>query len=97
MQFPAIKDIIKQSNSEKYSKYLALMPDLRQEKTKKFTTIVLTLAASIILGLFAVNPTLSTVANLQKQIDELKADLATMSANQNVQNPFSNKGTAQKD
>jgi Tfp pilus assembly protein PilO len=70
MQFPVIKDIIKQSNIEKYSKYLALMPDLKQENTKKFTAIVLTLSASIILGLFAINPTFSTVANLQKQISD---------------------------
>jgi Tfp pilus assembly protein PilO len=70
MQFPIIKDIIKASSKEEYSKYLAFMPDLKQERAKKFTTIVLTLAASIILGFFAVNPTLSTIANLQKQIDD---------------------------
>lgn len=34
---------------------------------------------------------------LQKQIDELKSDFATMKANTNVQNPFTNKGIAQKD
>jgi Tfp pilus assembly protein PilO len=70
MQFPTIKDIIKATNKEEYSKYLAFMPDLRQEKAKKFTTIVLTLTTSIVLGLFAINPTLSTIANLQKQIDD---------------------------
>jgi Tfp pilus assembly protein PilO len=48
------------------------MPDLRQEKVKKFTTIVLTLTASMILGLFAISPTLSTIANLQKQIEDNK-------------------------
>ena len=32
------------------------------------------------------------VFELQKQIDELKSDLAIMTANQNVKNPFSNKG-----
>jgi Tfp pilus assembly protein PilO len=70
MQFPTIKDIQRATSKEEYSKYLAFMPDLRQEKAKKFTTIVLTLTASIILGLFAINPTLSTIANLQKQIDD---------------------------
>ena len=47
----------------------------------------------------AVNVGLNTheKLELQKQIDELKADLVTMSANQNVQNPFTNKGIAQKD
>jgi Tfp pilus assembly protein PilO len=72
MQFPTIKDIKKATSKEEYAKYLAFMPDLKQEKTKKFTTIVLTLTASIILGLFAINPTLSTIANLQKQIDDNK-------------------------
>jgi Tfp pilus assembly protein PilO len=70
MQFPIIKDIIKASGKEEYSKYLAFMPDLKQERTKKFTTIVLTLVASIILAIFAVSPTLSTIANLQKQIND---------------------------
>ena len=37
------------------------------------------------------------VFELQKQIDELKSDLAIVTANTNVQNPFTNKGTAQKD
>lgn len=37
------------------------------------------------------------VFELQKQIDELKSDLETVTANTNVENPFSNKGTAQKD
>lgn len=34
---------------------------------------------------------------LQKQIDELKSDLAILTANTNVDNPFSIKGIAQKD
>ena len=34
---------------------------------------------------------------LQKQIDELKSDLAIVTENTNVQNPFTNKGIAQKD
>jgi len=38
------------------------------------------------------------VFELQKQIDELKSDLAIVTANTNVeQNPFSNKGATQKD
>lgn len=47
----------------------------------------------------AVNVGLNThdKIELQKQIDELKADLAIMSANQNVQNPFANKGPKKED
>ncbi len=70
MQFPIIKDIVKVSGKAEYAKYLAFMPDLKQERTKKFITMVLTLVAAIILGLFAISPTISTIANLQKQIDD---------------------------
>lgn len=34
------------------------------------------------------------VFELQKQIDELKSDMAVMTENTNVKNPFTNKGTA---
>ncbi len=34
---------------------------------------------------------------LQKQIDELKSDLTVITENSGVQNPFTNKGIAQKD
>lgn len=37
------------------------------------------------------------VFELQKQIDELKSDLAIVTANKDVDNPFTNKGTTQKD
>lgn len=37
------------------------------------------------------------VFELQKQIDELKSNLAIMSANTNVKNPFTDKGAAKKD
>lgn len=37
------------------------------------------------------------IFELQKQIDELKSDLAVVSANKDVENPFANKGTKKKD
>lgn len=63
---------IKHIKKEQYEKYLALIPDIKREKTQKYLTIVLTLLAAIILGIFAINPTLSTIANLQKQIEDNK-------------------------
>jgi Tfp pilus assembly protein PilO len=72
MQFPQIKNLIKNSNKDEFAKYLVLIPSYKAEKTQKFTAIFLTLIASIILGLFAINPTLSTIGNLQKQIDDDK-------------------------
>src|ERR1035437_9638611 len=61
---------IKGIKKEQYAKYLELIPDIKREKTQKYITIVLTLVTSIILGLFAINPTFSTIANLQKQISD---------------------------
>lgn len=90
MQFPIIKDIIKASGKEEYAKYLAFMPDLKQERTKKFTTIVLTLTASIVLGLLAINPTVTTIANLQKQIDD------STFVNQKLQQKINNLSTLQQ-
>jgi Tfp pilus assembly protein PilO len=72
MKFPVIKNPFKKAQKEELSKYLELLPDFNQKKTQNFTTIVLTIIASIILGLFAINPTLSTIANLQKQLDDNK-------------------------
>jgi len=72
MKFPAIKNPFKEVKKDEFSKYLELMPDFKQEKTQKFTTVVLTLIASIILGVLAINPTLSTIANLQKQLNDDK-------------------------
>jgi Tfp pilus assembly protein PilO len=61
---------IKGIKKEQYEKYLELLPDIKREKAQKYITIVLTLITSIILGLFAINPTFSTIANLQKQIND---------------------------
>jgi Tfp pilus assembly protein PilO len=61
---------IKGIKKEQYEKYLELIPDLKREKAQRYITIVLTLTTAIILGLFAINPTLSTIANLQKQIND---------------------------
>jgi len=73
MQIPGINELIlKNIKRDRYEKYLELMPDIKSEKNKKLITIILTITASIILGIFAINPTLSTIANLQKQLDDSK-------------------------
>lgn len=72
MQIHVINVISKNLKKEEYAKYLDLVPDFKQEKSKKFITIILTLTASIILGLFVVSPTISTIANLRKQIEDNK-------------------------
>ena len=67
-----LSNLFNKLNNEKYDKYLELVPDFKKEKTQKFTTIVLTLVAVIILSIFAINPTLSTIANLRKQVEDAK-------------------------
>lgn len=73
MQLPGLSNLIlKNLKKDEYHKYLELMPDFKQEKTQKYITIALTLIASIILGIFALGPTLSTIASLQKQLEDDK-------------------------
>lgn len=52
------------------NKYLILLPNFGNKNTKKFTTIILTLIAVSLFGLFAINPTLSTIARLQKELED---------------------------
>lgn len=47
--------------------------DFKEERTQKFTTLILTLAALTVLGLFAINPTLSTIVRLQKELEDKTA------------------------
>ena len=67
-----INNLFRKIEKEKYDKYFELVPNFKQEKTQKFTTVILTLIAFATLLIFAINPTLSTIANLQKQLDDAK-------------------------
>ena len=52
------------------SKYLQILPDFKSERAQKSTTIVLTFIALSFFGLFAINPTLSTIAKLKKELSD---------------------------
>lgn len=54
------------------NKYLRLFPDFKEEKTQKITYVVLTLLALSFFGLFAINPTLSTISKLNKELEDNK-------------------------
>ncbi len=54
---------------QKY-KYLHLLPNIEKEKRESFTTLTFTFLALIFFGFFAMNPTLSTIANLRKQLED---------------------------
>lgn len=48
------------------------MPDFKEERTQKFTTIILTVVALSIFGLFAINPTVSTILKLRRELEDNK-------------------------
>lgn len=52
------------------NKYFYTLPFLKEEKTQKFMGIALTFLALSFFGLFAINPTLSTIAKLRKEIED---------------------------
>ncbi|MBI4096199.1 MAG: type 4a pilus biogenesis protein PilO [Candidatus Levybacteria bacterium] len=55
------KDIIK-------LKYFRTLPYLNQERTQKFFGITLTILALMFFGFFAVNPTISAILKLKKEV-----------------------------
>lgn len=52
------------------SKYFKVPTQLKGEKTQTVTTLILTLIAFSFLGFFAISPTLSTITELQKQLED---------------------------
>src|SRR5579872_2222997 len=46
------------------------LPDFKAEKTQQYTTLGLTLVVLIVFGIFAISPTLSTIAQLRKKISD---------------------------
>jgi Tfp pilus assembly protein PilO len=47
-----------------------ILPRIEEEKTRSFITLSLTLIAIVIFGFFAISPTLSTISELTKQLDD---------------------------
>lgn len=65
-----MKKIFKGIKYEKY--YKDLLPYFKKEKNQRYFTIILTLGASIFFTLFAINPTLSTISKLRKELEDSK-------------------------
>jgi len=51
-----------------YLQYIKLFPITQTEQVKTYTTLILTLIAVIIFGLFAINPTINTIVELKKTL-----------------------------
>jgi Tfp pilus assembly protein PilO len=60
-------------SAAKYHEYLKLLPNMEHENTSIFITLALTFAALSFFGIFAINPTLSTIFDLKKQLADNKA------------------------
>lgn len=64
MQLPNNKII----QNLRQSKYLELLPNLKEEKAQKFTSVILTFIALSFFALFAINPTISTILRLRREL-----------------------------
>ena len=78
--------------------YVSYLPDFKKEKTQQFVTVVFTFVALTFFALFAINPTLSTIAKLKKELkddqfveQQLKQKIANL---QSLQNEY---GEVEKD
>ena len=57
-------------SAQKYKEYLKLLPDFKKENTQLITTLIFTFVAMSFFGIFAINPTLSTITQLKKQLTD---------------------------
>ncbi len=64
------KSYFENLSANKYRAYLKLLPNMQQETAYNFVTLALTFAALSFFGIFAINPTLSTIFSLQKQLSD---------------------------
>lgn len=62
------KNYFENLSASKYREYLKLLPDMKQENTRIITTLIFTFAAMSFFGIFAINPTLTTIIDLRKQL-----------------------------
>lgn len=81
-------------------KYLESLIDIKNKRTVQFAYLTFTIIALIFFGIFAINPTLSTIAKLQKELsdnqfvdEQLQRKISNLSTLQssyaNIQNDLS--------
>ncbi len=63
-----MKNIFKKSNYEKY--YKDFIPYIKKDKNKQYISIILTLGVSIFFLIFAINPTITTIVKLKKDLKD---------------------------
>jgi Tfp pilus assembly protein PilO len=55
-----------------YLEYIRLFPVLQKEKNKQYGMLTLTFATMIFFAIFAINPTLTTIAQLQRKLADAR-------------------------
>ena len=66
------KNFFANLSPKQYREYLKLLPKLTDEKAQTYTMLAFTLAALSFFGIFAINPTLSTITELERKLADLK-------------------------
>ncbi len=78
------KNYFSNLSTSKYREYLKLLPAMQQENTRIIITLIFTFFAISFFGIFAINPTLSTIITLRRQLSDSElvyASLKTKIAN----------------
>lgn len=79
-----------------FFQYQKLFPVLKKEKNKQYGILALTFITLTIFGVFALNPTITTIVELRKQLEDarfVEAQLTEKIANlQTLQQEYSNLG-----
>lgn len=64
------KSYFENITTAKYREYLKLLPDMKKENTRIITMLIFTFAALSFFGVFAINPTLTTIVDLRKKLED---------------------------
>lgn len=65
-------NFLKGLSKEKYLSYIRSLPNIHEEKVQTYATVILTFLAISFFGIFAISPTLSTIAVLRKTVEDSK-------------------------
>jgi Tfp pilus assembly protein PilO len=66
------KDFFKNLAKQRYIANVTQLIDLTHKRTRDYITLAFTFAALSFFGIFAINPTLTTILNLRKQLEDSK-------------------------
>jgi len=64
--------IIHDVSKKRYLNSLKLFSAFQEKKAREYTTVILTFLALIVFGAFAINPTITTIVQLRKQLEDSK-------------------------